>query len=350
MAFISIVPLAAKAFAMVGLTTACAVNPTVDVHESSRQAPVVTRAAPMEEGEAAPVRRACIPPVSGERKDLVCHRWTCDHSGLEAATWDGDPTSCSAGRIDDNAEAKALGIINTYRFLAGVPAIAAEPEWAEPAQDCALLAHANNALSHEPPTSWSCYSDRGARASAVSLIANRSAPLAIDAFMEDPGNESTMVHRRWLLTEAIHRLALGSTSKFACIVVDGRQYAENESASAKGESPATTSTDSATRPTWVAWPPSGPVPIDALQKTKVDATGWTVQSSTYDLEDAAVEVSLDGRRLPIIVSSLERTLGSRSALRFVPKGWSTEAGRRYEVRVIDKAIQIAFTVEPVTCS
>src|SRR5690606_28714630 len=108
---------------------------------------------------------------------------------LSGAAWNGDANACSPGTIDRRAHERALALVNAYRFLAGVHEVAEEPRWDAPAQDCALLAHANRRLSHSPPRDWSCWSERAARASAVSLVANRSAPFAIDAFIEDPGNE-----------------------------------------------------------------------------------------------------------------------------------------------------------------
>jgi hypothetical protein len=300
---------------------------------------------------------ACAPAASTEEKDLVCSRWACDHAALVAAAWDGDAKRCAAGRMDEQAQARALRLVNTYRFLAGVPELAIEPQWAGPAQECALLAHANRQLSHSPPQDWSCWSDRAARASAVSLIANRSAPLAIDPFIEDPGNESTMVHRRWLLSEKIHRLALGSTNGFTCALVDGRQFeapppdetkpSEVPSDATNGGS-AVMSTLAAPRE-WVAWPPPGPVPIDALRLTKADETGWTLQSSTLDLDGARVEVRLDGSPRPLKITPLEQTLGSFTAIRFVPDGWSTESGKRYDVHAEKEGVAIDFAVEPREC-
>ncbi len=303
---------------------------------------------------------ACVAPASNEPRDVICSRWACGHADLAAAPWNGNPKSCVAGTIDTHAYERALGMINTYRFLAGLPELTAEARWDGPAQDCALLAHANTRLAHAPTPDWSCWSDRGARASAVSLVANRSAPQAIDPFIEDKDNETTLVHRRWLLSEKIHRIGLGSTSRFACVLVDGREW-DGEPVAASGavalvDGGATIEAHSAvTLPVWVAWPPPGPVPMDALRRTSVDRTGWTVQSSSLDLDDASIEVRVDGEPRPISVTPLERTMGSLTAVRFLPQGWSTEPGRRYDVHVTKErsadadAIDIAFGVEPTEC-
>jgi hypothetical protein len=256
--------------------------------------------------------------------------------------------------MDQHARERAFRLINVYRFLAGVPELDPEPRWDAPAQDCALLAHANRRLSHTPSPDWSCWSDRGARASAVSLVANRSAPLAIDPFVEDPGNELTMVHRRWLLSEKIHRLGIGSTNGFSCALVDGREWDGEAVAPASkddedDEGATVEPLEKGMLPTWVAWPPPGPVPMDVFHRTKLDRMGWTVQSSSLDLDGARVDVHVDGERRPVKVSTLERTLGSLTALRFQPDGWSTEPDVRYDVHVEKDGVLIDFAVLPTTC-
>ncbi len=364
----------------------------------------------------------CFEPKSNDKKDVVCSRWACGHSDLVAARWDGDALRCAPGTIEERARKSALRLVNAYRFLAGVPEIDPEPRWDGPAQECALLAHANNKLSHAPPRDSACWSYYGARASAVSLVANRSAPLAIDPFIEDPGNEDSMVHRRWLLSEKIHRLGLGSTSRFACALVDGREWdpppaPSGEDAGAEpapsappdppdaggptwpfipsdvglgGEpdlpplpdldaprdagaqedpgpasdpetpsDPGTSSDPDAPKaeepaseedvPEWVAWPPPGPVPFDAIERTRVDLVGWTIQSSSLDLDGAHVEVKVGGVRRAIKTHSLERTMGSLTAIRFVPRGWATKPDERYDVHVVKDETVIDYTVEPLRC-
>ena len=233
-------------------------------------------------------------------------------------------------------------MLNLHRFLAGLDEVRVEAPWTGAAQQCALVAHANAKLSHTPPSDWRCWSDVAAFTSSVSLIANRSAPLAIAAFIEDPGNETTMVHRRWLLSEKLTRIGLGSTDRYACVVVDGRGLARMAGA-ASGPP-----TEPSARP-WVAWPPPGPVPMEVFTSERLDEIGWTVQSSDDDLDRGSVTVSVDGRELPVRTTHLAPLLGSRSAIRFVPDGWSTEAGRSYDVRVTTRSRSFDFTVEPTDC-
>lgn len=349
-----------RARAVVVVATAGALA-SVGCVESGDLDPAAARAA------AGAASLVCKPPASNEARDVACSRWACAHSELAAAGWDGDSKRCAPGTIDPRARDRALRLINTYRFLAGVLELEPEPRWDPPAQDCALLAHANRRLSHTPAPDWSCWTNRGARASAVSLVANVSAPLAIDPFIEDPDNESTMVHRRWLLSEKIHRIGLGSTSGFSCALVDGREWDGDEVAASNATSGSTNTLRARdATPAWVAWPPPGPVPLDVFRRTKVDTLGWTIQSSSLDLDGARVEVRVAGEVRPLKVSALERTLGSLTAIRFVPDGWSTQPGQRYDVHVsrppsggsattTDKnhvrgeGVLIDFAVTPVSC-
>lgn len=282
----------------------------------------------------------CRPKAGDERRHEVCHRWSCEiRDADEAAHWSGDASSCNAGDLDSRAAERALRLINLHRWLADVPPVVQVQAWRPAAQECALLAHANGKLSHTPPRDWACWTELAEHASSVSLIANRSAPQAIGAFIEDPGNEATMVHRRWLLSEEIWRVGLGSTDRYACVVVDGRKLAGGDSQEGR---------PSPSKRGWVAWPPAGPVPIAVFQAENLDEVGWTVQSANEDLEDATVTVTSDGEELAVRKTQLEPLMGSRSAIRFVPDGWRTEAGRAYTVRV-HGATEIELTVEPVDC-
>ena len=297
--------------------------------------------------EAGPVRpSSCDDPPGTTRKDQVCRRWSCE--AYDAATtprWNGATTACQAGEIDTDSVERALRLLNVRRFMAGLEPVRLETSWTDAAQQCALIAHANQKLSHTPPPTWECWSDLGALTSSVSLVANRSAAPSIAAFFEDPGNESTMTHRRWLLSQQLESVGIGSTDRYACIVIDGRpldtargrKNARSERASRAGVR------------TWAAWPPPGPVPIGVFDLERLDEMGWTIQSDTDELERATVKVTESGALLPVKVERLTAGYGSTSALRFMPDGWRTEADRTYRVSVAGTRTPIDFTVEPTVC-
>jgi len=282
--------------------------------------------------DVSPPHDVCADPLPTTRAELVCRRYTCERD-LSPAIWSGDAAKCAPGTIDPEVRARALRFVNFHRYLADLPPLAIEPSWEPAAAECALLAHANGKLSHDPPKSWRCWSELGAKTSAVSLVANRSASAAMEAYFEDPGNETTMVHRRWLLSGALSTIAIGSTDRYSCVMLEGPR---------SGKTPE----GDATR-TWAAWPPPGPVPIALFENERLDTMGWTLQSDE-DLGDARVTVTVAGVVRRVVTSKLEPRAGSRSAVRFVPDGWKTEAGKRYEVRVRGDVV-LDYAVEPIAC-
>src|SRR5687767_10782599 len=100
-----------------------------------------------------------------------------------------------------------------------------------------------------------------------------------------------MVHRRWLFSEKVSRVGVGSTDRYACVIVDGRAFDSD----ASKKSVPKTAADLA----WTAWPPGGPIPIEAFVATRLDDSGWTVQSETADLDGATVEVKEGGVVRPV---------------------------------------------------
>lgn len=329
-----------SASALVLVAIACA--PTNGaLEEETRPTEDLTGAAIKAQPDAG-VDRCPTTKPGDDRRSQVCWHWACDGRAATPATWNGDATSCQAGTLDPAAAGRTLALVNLHRFLADLPAVDVEPAWSPAAQQCALVAHANAKLSHEPPREWTCWSQTAYDASKVSLVANRSGPPSVAAFMEDPGNETTIVHRRWLLSEQLTRIGIGSTDRYACLVVDGQSLDRATDAGAR---------DAGVRSgrPWAAWPPEGPVPMGVFETEQLDTVGWTVQSGVDDLDPKTVVIRANGAILPTKVTLLEAQLGSRSAVRILPDGWSTAAGTQYDVTVSGASTHLAFVVEPVDC-
>ncbi len=213
--------------------------------------------------------------------------------------WSGDLHLCDPGPPVEEAHRAFVERVNFVRGLAGLPAVrAADPS---DAQGCALLLHANGALSHDPPLHWRCYTPDRAAAAARSLLANTVGMEALRAMLIDPGNADTIGHRRWLLSSWIEGIALGSTSAYSCV--------DLVLAHAGGEAP-----------DWVAWPPPGPTPVSflTLGDYDVDRTGWTIQSDTLELEGHTVRLSWGDVVEDLPTTALLPGYGSDRAVRFVP--------------------------------
>jgi hypothetical protein len=197
------------------------------------------------------------------------------------------------------------------------------------------MMHANEALSHEPPSNWNCYTAAGAQAAGASNLATTPSVTAVDLYMADPGNETTLGHRRWILSNTLGPIGIGGTNGYSCLHVIG-------GAGRAGRS-------------WQPWPPAGPVPIEAMTTSfvDVDSTGWTVQSDELEFDGADLEVTVrrdDGQSLDVMLQVLLPYYGSLSAVRIVPQGWRSTAGRSYHVELSGLAETLAWDVHFVSCT
>lgn len=266
-----------------------------------------------------------------EDAQMVCARWTEDRADMNEGTWSGSVAGCSPGDISEDGRANALKIMNLYRWLADLPPVTTSPERDALAQACALLMHANKTLSHSPPTSWTCYSGEGAEGAGSSNISPYPGVSSVDLYMADPGNDTTLGHRRWILSNSIGPTGLGSTDAYSCMWTLG-------------------GSNDAGMP-WTAWPAPGPFPHEAMVASwaPVDETGWSIQSDVIDLAGAQVEITADGAPLSVSVTQLQGGYGSASAISIIPQGWVSQPGTTYDVSVTGISQPIEYQVYMVDC-
>jgi hypothetical protein len=270
-----------------------------------------------------------VPAPTGD----VCARWKADRANLSEGTWSGDASACTAGDMTPEARQSAYRLHSLYRFLAGQMPVTMTDEGNRLAQGCALLMTANGTISHMPPTSWKCYTAEAAKTAASSSVSTDGAVASVDGYMIDPGNPTTLGHRRWILSNMLSGVGFGSSGKFSC------QYQPAKGAAAGAKA-------------WVAWPPQGQVPLQALRGgfgTSVDQTGWSVQSDSINLSAAQVAVTSAGMTLPVTVTQLGSGYGSTYAISFIPMGWTSAAGKTYHVAISGSSKPIEYDVEVVNC-
>lgn len=268
--------------------------------------------------------------AGGAVASAVCDRWKADRADLSEGSWSGNLTTCEAGDVMGVGRANALRQVNLFRFLAGLPPVTEDATKSSNAQACALMQHANKMLSHSPPTTWTCYTDAGATAAGQSNIATTAGVRAVGLYMNDRGNETTIGHRRWLLSNSLGPVGLGSTSGYSCLMTIG-----GTGKAAKA---------------FAAWPPPGDVPLPAIAvEGSVDPVGWSIQSDTIDLAAAQVTVTDAGTARPVTVMQLPANYGSKYALSFMPMGWSSAAGHRYAVSVTGTSTPISYEVNVIAC-
>jgi len=264
--------------------------------------------------------------------DPVCQRWNDDRVDLGEGTWSGSVNGCNPGDISADGRANALRLVNLYRFIAGLPPVTTDATRDQKAQACALMMDANNQLNHFPPQNWTCYSADGSQAAGSSNIASTLGVDAVDGYMADPGNDTTIGHRRWILSGSLGPIGLGSTNTYSCMWVIGGNGQQN--------------------PTFTAWPSPGKFPIQAMNASyePVDKTGWTIQSSALNLSGAQVTVTDNGQNMPVNVAQLLNGYGSTWAIKITPSGWTSQAGHTYAVSVSGLAQPINYSVEMIDCN
>src|SRR5262249_12178873 len=150
-------------------------------------------------------------PVTGGTRTAAdtCTRWKADRANLAEGTWSGNLAGCVAGDISADGRANALRLFNMYRWLADLPAVVTGPSRDMQAQACALMMDANNMLSPEPPTTWTCYTELGAMGASTSNISGGPGVSSVAGYMLDSGNETTHGHRRIILSNRLGPIGLG---------------------------------------------------------------------------------------------------------------------------------------------
>lgn len=271
-------------------------------------------------------------PESGgspEGAQEVCKRYQEAFASKDEGAWSGKVEGCEPGDISKEARDRALAQVNFIRWLTGLKSVTTDPALDKKAQACALMMHANGQLSHNPPTSWKCYSADGADAAKKSNISSAPGVSSVLLYMIDPGNDTTIGHRRWIVANRFGPTGLGSTSKSSCMfTIGGKQNGDRK---------------------WTAWPPPGVFPIELNSNgwASMDKTGWTIQSDSLTFEGKTIAVKADGEDKAVDIAQLLPGFGGRNAVKITPQGWKMTAGTKYQVTV--QGTEIDYTFEAVSC-
>ena len=262
----------------------------------------------------------------------VCERWHVDRGDLREGAWSGDAATCSPGDMDALGRENTLRQVNLVRWLAWLnDDIDDDDDRNGASQACALVTHANDFLSHEPSPDSRCYTPAGAAEAGRSNLSPTPSVEAIDLYMADPGNSTTLGHRRWILSDTLGPIGIGSTSTYSCLGVIGGWGTH--------------------RSEWTAWPSPGPFPIQAMNVSwsSVDDNGWSLQSESMNLNRAEVTILEDGRERPVVVNVLAPGYGSASAISIIPDGWRSRGGATYTVQVDGVSAPFEYEVQMLSC-
>jgi hypothetical protein len=264
-------------------------------------------------------------------EELLCHDWNQVWDNIDYGTWTGSVSGCDAGSYSRGGIDGTLDLVNLCRGWAGLPAVSDSEARNQAAQECALMQHAAGYLNHYPQPSAPCYTEGGASAAGSSNLAGTSSVDAVFLYMDDPGNSTTLGHRRWILSNSLGPIGVGSTNSYSCMwVIGGSGSGSNR---------------------WTAWPPPGLFPLQAVDASwsSVDDNGWSVQSDSINLANAQVSVRVGEVNKPVSVTNLAAYYGSTYAISIIPQGWESQPGATYSVDITGISEAISYEVTMVDC-
>jgi uncharacterized protein YkwD len=224
-----------------------------------------------------------------------------------AINWTGDRAVCIAGDTDLAFRDAVLLRLNYYRAMAGVPAtVTFSDTYNAKDQQAALMMSANEQLSHDPPTTWTCYSADGAQAAGNSNLAlGYFGRNAIDGYMKDPGSGNGFVgHRRWILYPQSRIMGTGDLpftggrTANALWVIDYDHYSDPRPP---------------TREAFVAWPPPGYVPYQVVFPR------WSFSYAGASFSSATVTMTQGGAAVPVAMEALGNGYGENTLV-WIPLG------------------------------
>jgi hypothetical protein len=138
-----------------------------------------------------------------------------------ANAWTGSVSGCVMGANSAAYTRATLQAINWARGQSGMPPVVGTAStYSSRAQAASLIMHAQDALSHSPTTSWSCWSSTGSAGASHSLLAlGVAGARSIGTYLAEPGANTPVGHRRWLLYPRLGRIGIGNTSRAGAVYV-----------------------------------------------------------------------------------------------------------------------------------
>jgi uncharacterized protein YkwD len=240
------------------------------------------------------------PFLDTQNRQVVKNFYLNEYLGSEgiASGWDGNVSTCNPGTTSDEFKNAVAQRINYFRAMAGVPNnVTLDPIYNYKAQAAALMMSANGTLSHNPPSSWKCYTADGDEAAGSSNLAmGMYGPGAISGYMSDTGSNNTAVgHRRWILYPQTQKMGTGD-------VISGWGWNSLwvfDNDNIWGARPET-------REAFVAWPPPGFVPVQVVYSR------WSFSYARAGFSSSTVSMNCSGTDIPLTVYSIQNGYGENT--------------------------------------
>jgi uncharacterized protein YkwD len=204
--------------------------------------------------------------------------------------WSGNVATCDAGTTSQAYIDATFQMINYYRAMVGLADATNAVAYNAGAQQAALMMSANYSLSHNPPSSWTCWTSAGAAAAGSSNLAlGNAGPTAINAYIRDSGSNNYFVgHRRWILYPLLNQFGTGSVGE-----TTPNANALHVFTGFGSRPPA---------PDKIAWPPEGYVPYQVVY------TRWSLALNTSSsVSFASADVTMTENGSPVSLSVVSRT-------------------------------------------
>jgi len=282
----------------------------------------------------APERLAQGLVVDATNRAGVVEFWDTVYLASEGVpiNWTGSVPSCTAGTTSAEFMQATLRRLNYYRAMTGLPGdVTLDATLSAKCQDAALIMIANGSLSHQPPNTWTCWTQNGADAASKSNLAiGVYGPDAIDLYISDPGaGNSAVGHRRWILYPPLINTGTGSTN-----AVNSFYHGSDALwvIGLMGSRPST--------PEWVAWPPAGYVPYPLVYGR------WSFSYYQADFDNATVTMTRDGSPISVTLEPVDnRGFGDRTLVWVpdVPVGSRPTQDTTYTVTIQNVVINSGAT-------
>lgn len=256
----------------------------------------------------------------------VCTRWKRDYPATSPLGFKNNGQKCDPGAISRGAINETMRRLSLYRWLVGLSPTVEDPALSEISQSCAIL-QANNdgpspgVNSHKPPSSWNCYTQKGAQGSGASNLSwGVSNPAdTISQYMSDARTPS-LGHRLWCISPGLAKAGIGMATGSGRYRVASCLYVFSRSSGPTVD--------------FVAYPPPGYVPLQAMGVgSRHSILDWSFNSTKYKVS-SLTSVTLirksDGEKQTIKPRRIGG-FGQPSGLSFRPR--FPKAGETYTVKL-----------------
>ncbi len=283
---------------------------------------------------------ACTPGDPGipalRSQQQVCDAWKAGNLTTTSTPFTKTSATCDPGVLSRAGLDDTLTHLNMHRWLVGLGPVSDDATLDDQDQKCAVMSAWNppGPQAHNPPPTSACYTSIGAGGAGSSNIAwgPGSPQGAIDQWLVDNGNETTMGHRRWLLNPTLDPIGMGyyeggtSFGSAACIgVFSGGNTGPH--------------------PTLYSLPSAGFAPIEVTQWI------WSIHGSGLRTQNLAATVTRasDGANLAVTVLVMPDGYGE-PAITLDRQAWQPAVGETYRVHVTATGMaDVDYEVTAVSC-